>query len=201
MRSAGNLHPDWGYLAPKPSSFMRTVRIALLASVIGAVGGVAVVVFLVDSPASDQASTSIAAHALVTSTPVMAAPLAPPGPVASPQAVAQPRPETAGSQFPDRATREVTGAVAHSPGANEAIAPTSAPLPSAAAPAQTPATKATVKAAEDAAPAIAPVQEGSTRKHHLAASYTRKRWRRPRHLFDEYRERGYGRSGSMPNDW
>lgn len=74
MRSAGNFHPEWGYLAPAPS-FMRSVRIALVATVIGATAGAAVVVSLVDRPGATEDNSSIAAHALVTSTaPVVTAP-------------------------------------------------------------------------------------------------------------------------------
>jgi hypothetical protein len=32
MRSAGNLHPEWAYLAPAPT-FMHTVRIVMVATV------------------------------------------------------------------------------------------------------------------------------------------------------------------------
>ena len=75
MRSAGNFHPEWGYLAPAPS-FMRTVRIALVATAIGATAGAVVVVSLVERPGSNDDNSSIAAHALVTSAPVIAAPAA-----------------------------------------------------------------------------------------------------------------------------
>jgi len=66
MRSAGNFHPEWGYLAPAPS-FMRTLRIALVATAIGATAGAAVVVTLVGRPSSHAGTSSIAAHTLVTS--------------------------------------------------------------------------------------------------------------------------------------
>lgn len=69
MRSAGNFHPEWGYLAPAPS-FLRTVRVALVATAIGAVAGAAVVVSLVERPGSND-DTVIAAHALLTRAPVI----------------------------------------------------------------------------------------------------------------------------------
>lgn len=72
MRSAGNFHPEWGYLAPAPS-FMRTVRIALVATAIGAVAGAVVVVSLVERPGSND-NTAIAAHALLTRAPVIKSP-------------------------------------------------------------------------------------------------------------------------------
>jgi hypothetical protein len=71
MRSAGNFHPDWGYLAPAPS-FMRTARIVLVATAIGATAGAAVMISLVPHSATDAANAPIAAHALVTSVPVVA---------------------------------------------------------------------------------------------------------------------------------
>jgi hypothetical protein len=65
MRSAGNFHPEWGYLAPAPS-FMRTVRIVVVATAVGATAGAGVVASLVERPASDAGNTLLAAHALVT---------------------------------------------------------------------------------------------------------------------------------------
>jgi len=71
MRSSGNFHPDWGYLAPAPS-FMRTARIVLVATAIGATAGAAVMISLAPHTAIDAANAPIAAHALVTSVPVVA---------------------------------------------------------------------------------------------------------------------------------
>jgi hypothetical protein len=45
MRSTGNLHPEWGYLAPAPS-FMRTLRLVLVAATVGATGGAAAMLSL-----------------------------------------------------------------------------------------------------------------------------------------------------------
>jgi len=72
MRSAGNFNSEWGYLAPAPS-FMRTARVVLVATAIGATAGAAVVLSLIDRPAAERDKTaSITAHAIVTS--VQAAP-------------------------------------------------------------------------------------------------------------------------------
>jgi len=77
MRSAGNFSPEWGYLAPAPS-FMRTARIVLVATAIGATAGAGVVLSLVDHPAADGEKTSIAARAIVvTSVQAATAPTAP----------------------------------------------------------------------------------------------------------------------------
>lgn len=77
MRFANNFNPEWGYLAPAPR-FMHTARVAVVAAVIGATSGAAVVLSLVDRPAAEE--TSIAARTLVRESapaPVVALALAP----------------------------------------------------------------------------------------------------------------------------
>jgi hypothetical protein len=77
MRSAGNFSPEWGYLAPAPS-FMRTARIVLVATAVGATAGAGVVLSLMDHPAADGGRTSsVAAHAIVTSVEAATAAAAP----------------------------------------------------------------------------------------------------------------------------
>ncbi len=66
MRSAGNFSPEWGYLASAPS-FMRTARVVIAATAVGAVAGAAVVLSLTDRPAIDGEQSLVAAHAIVTS--------------------------------------------------------------------------------------------------------------------------------------
>ncbi|MGB7034420.1 MAG: hypothetical protein WBD71_02760 [Xanthobacteraceae bacterium] len=78
MRSASNFNPEWGYLAPAPS-FMRTLRVILVATAIGATAGAAVVLSLIDRPAGTGDKTASTAHAIVTSVqvaPAAAVPLA-----------------------------------------------------------------------------------------------------------------------------
>ena len=70
MRGAANFNPEWGYLAPAPS-FMRTVRIVVVAAAVGASAGAAVVFSLVDRPAAEE---SVAARTLAVEP--AAAPLA-----------------------------------------------------------------------------------------------------------------------------
>jgi hypothetical protein len=60
MRHAGNFNPEWGYLAPAPS-FLRTARIVVVASVIGATAGAAVVFSLVDRPAAEESVAAASA--------------------------------------------------------------------------------------------------------------------------------------------
>jgi hypothetical protein len=113
MRFAGNFHPEWGYLAPAPN-FMRTARVVVVATAIGATAGAAVVLSLAERSApgavTDAGKTLVVVHSLVqpaeaaapaaapvaaaTSTPVIApivaaAPVAPAAP-AKVQASVQP---------------------------------------------------------------------------------------------------------------
>jgi hypothetical protein len=66
MRSAGNFSPEWGYLAPAPS-FMRTARIVVVATAIGAIAGAGVVLSLVDRPVANNDQASVDAPAVVSS--------------------------------------------------------------------------------------------------------------------------------------
>jgi len=100
MRSAGNFHPQWGYLAPAPR-FLRGARVVIVATAVGATAGAAVVVSLLQQPGAD-ADNSLAAHALVTSAPVAAT--APPvsTPAAAPPA-SKPAVARAGTATPQPA--------------------------------------------------------------------------------------------------
>ena len=60
MRYAGNFHPEWGYLAPAPN-FVRTARVVLVATAIGATAGAGVVFSLVGRADTE---TSVAARTL-----------------------------------------------------------------------------------------------------------------------------------------
>lgn len=190
MRSAGNFHPEWGYLAPAPS-FMRTVRIALVATTIGATAGAIVVVSLVERPGSNDDNSSIAAHALVTSAPVIAAPAA-----AGPLKINESAAAAAVQQSPQRSA--------------EAAAPTvtSTPMPSAvptankveADPSTAVVASAPIAAAEaDSTPAAADADAAATdatvakkpasKKHRYeaarrwqSANNAKKRWRDNRGL-------------------
>jgi hypothetical protein len=76
MRSGGNFHPEWGYLAPAPS-FMRTARIVAVATAIGATAGAAVVLSLAGSSgtgvvAADGERSLVVVHSFVQ--PAEAAP-------------------------------------------------------------------------------------------------------------------------------
>jgi hypothetical protein len=70
MRQARHLHPEWGFLSPPPS-FSRTLRIFVIASIVGATAGSGVILSLADRA---PAQTSVAADTLV---PLTAAPQPP----------------------------------------------------------------------------------------------------------------------------
>jgi len=89
MRSAGNFSPEWGYLAPAPS-FVRTARIVVVATAIGATAGAGVMLSLMDHPATEAGTTAVAAHAIVTSAQAATAPLAGASAVETPASVSAP---------------------------------------------------------------------------------------------------------------
>jgi hypothetical protein len=127
MRSAGNFSPEWGYLAPAPS-FMRTARIVLVATAIGATAGAGVVLSLVDHPAADGQKTALAAQAIVV-TSVQAA-TGPTAPVVAPAPVVAIAPGDA-----------ATNVVARMPAAQTKLPkiPAAAPRPATMTPPQIPA--------------------------------------------------------------
>lgn len=190
MRSAGNFHPEWGYLAPAPS-FVRTLRIVLVATAIGATAGAAVVVSLVARPASGSADSSIAAHALVTGAPAAnSASIAP----APKQSTAAPAQALAISAPPAAAMAQETGASGASAG-TRANPGNAAPPQMAGAP-NLPAVAAPLQAARIEEPAAAPVHEDgapapdagankrpAAKKHRVAGYETLRRWqgKKPRH--------------------
>ena len=94
MRFAGNFHPEWGYLAPAPN-FMRTARVVVVATAIGATAGAAVVLSLAErsapGPVTDAGKTLVVVHSLVQPAEAAAPAMAPiatttPTPVIAPVA-------------------------------------------------------------------------------------------------------------------
>jgi hypothetical protein len=187
MRSAGNFSPEWGYLAPAPS-MLRTVRVVLVATAVGATAGAAVVLSLVDHPAGDADRVSVAAHAIVTSAqaapamesarvsaaPIVAPPITAPNKVtaavAAPQVVQTPQVQTPQVQTPQVQAQQVQAAVQPSDPAQPIAAPAqpgvsaqSATPNDANAAAQQPAAVAALSdpAATDA-PAVANDSAGAT---------------------------------------
>jgi hypothetical protein len=207
MRSAGNFHPEWGYLAPTPS-FARTLRIALVATAVGATAGAGVVVSLVPHHAAGGGTDdSIAAHALVTSVPAAssAAAVAPAQPA---QTAAPPAQTAAVSAQPAAASAQQAipageiGA-AGSVGANAAAPPQGVGTPDAAngaAPAQVAHQVAHVDEPAAAAPnhddtVQLPEAAPSKKKKHRVSGYESiRRWQASR----EAKKPRYGQGGFEP---
>jgi hypothetical protein len=198
MRSAGNFHPEWGYLAPAPS-FMRTLRIVLVATAIGATAGAVVVVSLVERPGADDDNTSIAAHALVTSAPIVTAPVAA-GSVGKAAALAQsPMPTnaqpdhssaaptlqaSAPKTLPSISHQAAIAASTNEPDAASPPPPASMAVSAAAPPAadDAPAPVHPDVVVPDAAPARTAIikkrrVEGYQARRHWQAANAKKRWR------------------------
>jgi hypothetical protein len=215
MRSAGNFHPEWGCLAPAPG-FMRTVRIALVATAIGATAGAVVVVSLVERPGANDDNSSIAAHALVTSTPIIvaapvvaAAPVGKAAPASAVQAPIQakvPAPAQATALAAEPASKPVPVAA---PSASRASVGSP---PSAAEPAGVASVAATPPMAE-AVPAAAVPEEAAPDgkkaliKKRRAESYATHRWQSAADAKKRWRDNsGFGpllrlfsfRTGSSP---
>jgi hypothetical protein len=72
MRSAGNFHPEWGYLRPA-RSFMGYVRIALVSAAVGATSSAAVVFSLVRQTDTGDDVAAIVPHTLEAKAPAIAA--------------------------------------------------------------------------------------------------------------------------------
>jgi hypothetical protein len=198
MRSAGNFHPEWGYLAPAPS-FMRTARIVLVAMAIGATAGAAVIISLVQRPAADAADTSIAAHALVTSVPVVDEPPVASAPTDQPTLAQSPMPSqsaVAAAASPPPAANALAGNGVTATKANS-ISPPSAPASGsvAALSEPLPATESSSTAAADQATAEPDATVKSTKKHRTAQSGTKRWHNRPfQPLFSLFSARGGSRN-------
>ena len=180
MRYAGNSHPEWGYLAPAPS-FLRTARIVIVATAVGATAGAGVVFALVDRPAAES---SVAARTLVP--PTAAAPI-------SAGAPAQLAPQLA--QISDQPTKPVAGAEGGASSASEASPRSTARLPAgAAALAEAPAATDAQEPIRDQAAAatdVPPAPKKPTKKRRSTSPYAWRGEPLPLHrLFD-----------LAPNNW
>ena len=148
-----NLHPEWGYLAPAPS-FIRTIPMVLLGTVIGATASGEVVFSLVDRPASQ---TSVLARTLAP--PVQAAPT----PVSAPE-TEQPNPRAA---VQNESTK--SGANGHLESAAAPVTPGRADI---APLAEVHPDEAAVKATTAPPTAVAaPVENKAIKKRHGAPHY------------------------------
>ncbi len=168
MRLAGNFNPEWGYLAPAPS-FIRTVRIAVVAAAVGATAGAAVVFSLVDRPVAEE---SVAARTLARSTdfaPARTASQAVQPQVRTPASVqALAKPNAAGQSQSALLSPANTAAI--SPSASESGASSTIQRPAGvAALAEAPAaTDVASPQAVAPTPAVSSLQKKQAKKHHSA---------------------------------
>ncbi len=148
MRSAGNFSPEWGYLAPAPS-FLRTVRVVVVATAIGATAGAGVVLSLVEHPAPEVGTAAVGAHAIVTSAQAATGPgetatrmPAQPRPVIATQSPQIPAPQVSAPQIPAVSSQSVSPSAtsaAPAPQSGPGVAALTEGTPSNdAAPAETP---------------------------------------------------------------
>ena len=101
MRASANFHPEWGYLAPAPS-FIRRVRVVLVATTLGAIVGAGVGLF----PVSHQATElSVAARTLIRPIETASAGANNPAPVSQANA-----PSSTKRRLPASNNRSVDGA-------------------------------------------------------------------------------------------
>jgi hypothetical protein len=197
MRSAGNFHPEWGYLAPAPS-FMRTARIALVATAIGATAGAVVVVSLVAHPGADADNTSIAAHALVTTPPVVVtSPVTAVPPVAKAAATAVPAPMAAPAQPTAKASAQAPAKDASVSKSNAAAPPSPTAPPGAPASIATVTPPAVEPAADQpdaaSAPETASDKKAAFKKHRIANNEAVRRWEAGSEARKKWRDdRGFG---------
>jgi hypothetical protein len=101
MHRASSFHPEWGYLAPAPG-FVRTARVALVATTIGATVGAGVVFSLLAYPTTES---TVSARTLVR--PAEAA-LESPGPIAANEQRALNQPEFPLTQMDANQTGDAT---------------------------------------------------------------------------------------------
>jgi hypothetical protein len=154
MRSTGNFHPEWGYLAPSPM-FIRTARIVLIAVTVGGLVGASVVLSTLERPASE---TSVAARTLTRPGEVVSVPVGtPPAAQEKVQAVTPDRPPTTAPTDTSRA------------GGGPDASSTQSPTGGAAAP-EAPAASASW-AKSRSHPAPAPTQKKASRIPHPTSRY------------------------------
>jgi hypothetical protein len=162
---AGNFHPEWGYVAPTPG-FMRTVRIVLIATAVGAAVGGGVVVSLVDRTADATSEDSVAARTLARPGPVVSTPSRVSPAARGATLAAAPTASHHEELIP--VSQSSTGSTPQPPAGTAALA--EVPAATAVAPAEAPdATKsAAAPALNEPAP---PVRKKVTKKRHTASRY------------------------------
>ena len=158
MRHSEKFHPEWGYLAPAPS-FIRTARVVLAATVVGAIAGAGVVFSLVAHPSS---GTSVALRTLTAAQVVATR--------STPQKKSEPPLSALGQLTDEAASNAKTNSTAQAPA--EPASARSVPLPG------NPPEKTTVvplvEATETPAPSTEQVKKKAMKKPNVTSRYA---WR------------------------
>ena len=158
MRHSEKFHPKWGYLAPAPS-FIRTARVVLAATVVGAIAGAGVVFSLVAHPSSE---TSVALRTLTAAQVVATR--------STPQKKSEPPLSALGQLTDEAASNAKTNSTAQAPA--EPASARSVPLPG------NPPEKTTVvplvEATETPAPSTEQVKKKAMKKPNVTSHYA---WR------------------------
>ena len=102
MRHTANFHPEWGYLAPTPR-FIRTARIVLVATAVGAILGAGAVFTRVGHQATEH---SVAARTLVRPVEAVSAGANTPGEQGNAPSSTEKRSPRVNSRSADGATNE-----------------------------------------------------------------------------------------------
>ena len=167
MRSAKNLHPEWGYVPTRTIDFMRVISIFLVATTIGATTGGGVVLSLVDVPTGQA---SVGAHTLAAPVQVL---------ISAPE-VAQPNPQPIVESTMDSGSNGRLGAAASESSANpKIVAPAGITPPTEAGP-----NDASVNVATPPSSTAAPAENKTTKNCRVA-----------RHVEPRVARGGYGAWG------
>ena len=161
MRFAGNFNPEWGYLAPAPS-FMRMVRIVVVAATVGATAGAAVVFSLVDRPVAEEsvAARTLARPAYSVAMPASMASQALQVPAPAPMMQAQAKPGVAARGR--SVMLSPANAAAVSPAASESGASSTIQRPASIA------ARPGLRQALEPTPAAPSLQKKRAKRHHSA---------------------------------
>ncbi len=93
----GIFQPEWGYPASAPS-FIRTARVVLVATAIGATAGAGVILSLVERPAAEVSELSNAARTLTQAVDYSSTPVSPPRAARTRGQSQLPQPEVQGNR-------------------------------------------------------------------------------------------------------
>ena len=204
MRDSTNFHPEWGYLAPT-QGFIRTARVALVATAVGAIVGVGVGFSWISHQVPE---TSVAARTLVRPIDASSSRTN-----MSPQATRMKVPQPTQQQPPLPLASSGQPTTTPSSSKSSASSPTQAPEGIAVLAEAPSGTDAPVKAATAAPPAAAeapsvdvtPMKEKVTKKPHVIWRYASRGEAHGHVRSEHYRSGSYytsvARGGYYPGRW